>query len=97
MHFNYEKSKASEYFKTGTNALIKNSEKILEISKLNLDILSMKKEISSIYSELGKFVFKEYIHHHTISKNLSKYCENLSELTQYISKAEKNILEIKST
>jgi hypothetical protein len=97
MAFNDETSKVSEYFKTGTDAIIKESEKILEISRLNLDILSMKKEINSLYIELGKCVYKEYSHHSTISKNLNKCCEKLSALNEDISKAERNISKIKST
>ena len=97
MAISNENSPISKYFKTGVDVIIKQSQNILEISRLNLDILSMEKEINLLYLEIGETLFKEYPNHNTISKNMIKCCEEVSKLMKNISKAEENISKIKST
>ena len=97
MDFNNEKSKMSTYLKTGTDAVIKESQKLLEVSRLNLDILSMRKEIDTLYTLLGKCIYKGYIKKHDISKHSTKYCEEISKLSDDIAHTEKAIYNLKST
>lgn len=91
MDISNEASKVSEYLKTGASTLLKESQKILEISRLNLEIYSIDKEINLLYLRLGKIIYEEYSHDNKASKKIDKYCIKISALKEDISKAEKNI------
>ena len=95
MKKNYDFSKVSEYLKDGAIKAKKKSVDIIEISRINIEISSLKKSIKGIYEEMGEALYKRYLNGKEIDDNFKDYCKEVASLNKKMESLRKKILKAK--
>jgi hypothetical protein len=88
-------SKIAKTVEDGAVTVAKKSGKMVEVSKLNLNISSEKDNIDRLYKKVGEIVYEKYKNGEIIDRDLEEDCKAIVEADENIGKLQKKITTIK--
>lgn len=83
--------------KEATMNVGKKANDLVEITKLNLEIVDLENEIEDLYQEIGIFVFNSYKNNIEIPEIIKEKCKVIEEKSEKVAELKQKVSEYKST
>ncbi len=97
MFLPYDLTKLKDSINKSVEDAKEKSEKFIEVSKVNLEILNKEKEITDLYAELGKKIYRKYDKNKTFDSSIiEEKCKEIKKIKDEIKELKKNVLKLQN-